>query len=194
MLHSLRSVLCCGGIVLSAFVGMAGAQGDEPKSPSSAGPKPAAAAPRRPTREELEKQFSEQLSGATFAGQFSVAGQKEGAAPHMERYTLARVSKVSGDTWQFEARMQYGQLDVTLPLRLEVKWADDTPVISLTDLTIPGMGTFTSRVLVYGDRYAGTWQHGKAGGHLWGRIEKGPAKQPTTPATPSPASRTTPSK
>jgi len=30
-------------------------------------------------------------------------------------------------------------------------------------------------VLIYGDRYAGTWQHDKVGGHLWGRIEK-PAK------------------
>ena len=34
------------------------------------------------------------------------------------------------------------------------------------------LGTFTARVLIYDNRYAGTWQHGKAGGHLFGRIEK----------------------
>ena len=45
-----------------------------------------------------------------------------------------------------------------------------TGVFSLTG-TIPGLGTFTARVMFYGDRYAGTWQHGKAGGHMWGQIE-----------------------
>jgi len=55
---------------------------------------------------------------------------------------------------------------------LQVKWAGDTPVITLTNLTIPGLGTFTSRVMIYGDRYAGTWQHDKTGGHLWGKIVK----------------------
>ena len=55
--------------------------------------------------------------------------------------------------------------------------AGDTPVITLTHVVVPGLGTFTSRVMVYGDRYAGTWQHDKVGGHLWGHIEHG-----TTPA------------
>ncbi len=39
------------------------------------------------------------------------------------------------------------------------------------------MGTFTSRVMVYGDRYAGTWQHDKVGGHMWGHIEHAGATQ-----------------
>jgi hypothetical protein len=34
-----------------------------------------------------------------------------------------------------------------------------------------------TRLFFYGDRYAGTWQHGKVG-HMSGRIEKkGPADQ-----------------
>jgi hypothetical protein len=28
------------------------------------------------------------------------------------------------------------------------------------------------RLFFHGDRYAGTWQHGAIGGHMWGRIEK----------------------
>ena len=42
----------------------------------------------------------------------------------------------------------------------------------MTDLAIPNLGTFTARVVIYDGRYAGTWQHGKVGGNLFGRIEK----------------------
>ena len=51
-------------------------------------------------------------------------------------------------------------------------WAGDTPMVSLTDLTVPMLGSFTVRVIFYGDRYAGTWQHDAVGGHLFGVIEK----------------------
>jgi hypothetical protein len=67
---------------------------------------------------------------------------------------------------------------VKLPVPLEVFWAGDTPVITLTHAAVPGMGTFTSRVMIYGDRYAGTWQHDKFGGHMWGKIEHGEKSEP----------------
>ncbi|HEY3963872.1 MAG TPA: hypothetical protein VGM05_04895 [Planctomycetaceae bacterium] len=121
---------------------------------------------------ELDKKFAEDMSGVVFAGSYSVTrGGKETPA-EMEKYTITRVTKSKDDYWIFVARIQYGKRDITIPMSLQVKWAGDTPVITLTDLTIPGLGMFTSRVLIYGDRYAGTWQHGKTGGHLWGRIEK----------------------
>ena len=41
-----------------------------------------------------------------------------------------------------------------------------------SDLAIPGFGTFTSRVLIYRGQYAGTWDGGDHGGHLFGKIEK----------------------
>ena len=44
-------------------------------------------------------------------------------------------------------------------------------MIMLTDFTIPTVGTFTVRVFFYGDQYAGLWQHGTTGGHMFGRIE-----------------------
>ena len=94
-----------------------------------------------------------------------------------EKYKLKTVKKLpGGNRWLFE--YQYGDKGTVIPLPREVKWAGDTPVITLTELTIPGMGTFTARVLVYGDRYAGTWQHGKVGGHLFGRIEKPKSPEP----------------
>ena len=79
-------------------------------------------------------------------------------------------------------RIQYGELDVTLPLDLQVFWAADTPVITLTNFTIPALGTFSARVLVHGSGYAGTWQHGEQGGHLFGRVlrDREEGRQPAT--------------
>lgn len=123
-------------------------------------------------QEALEQAFAEKLSGAVFSGHYSVTAGKEEKPAQMEKYTIAKVSKLKDDLWLFTARIEYGKNNLMVPMTLQVKWAGDTPMITLTDLTIPGLGTFTSRVLIYGDRYAGTWQHGKNGGHLWGRIEK----------------------
>lgn len=123
-------------------------------------------------QEELEKKFTEDMSGVVFSGSYSVTKEGKETPAAMEKYTIASVSKVKDDLWLFTARIQYGKHDLTIPMTLQVKWAGDTPMITLTNLAIPGLGTFTSRVLIYGDRYAGTWQHGKTGGHLWGRVEK----------------------
>ena len=131
----------------------------------------------KPNREELEKTFAERMSGTVLVGHYSVIG-KETKPANPERYEMKKVSKFGEDLWVFEARIKYGQTDVTLPLTLRMVWADDTPMISLTNVSLPGLGAaFGARVIFHGDLYAGTWQHGKVGGHLWGTIEKAePAK------------------
>jgi hypothetical protein len=58
------------------------------------------------------------------------------------------------------------------PVVVPMRWVGDTPVIMMTDTSLPGLGTFTVRVLFHADRYAGTWQHGEVGGHMSGRIAK----------------------
>lgn len=123
-------------------------------------------------REALYKLFEKKLSGVKLVGRFTILG-KDGNELPKEEYTIKSVKKLpEGDYWQFDARIQYGDKDVAVPLPLEVKWAGNTPVITLTDFTIPGMGTFSSRVVIYKNKYAGTWTHGKVGGHLFGLIEK----------------------
>jgi hypothetical protein len=136
------------------------------------------------SREDLEKGFAERMSGVVFSGSYSVTSGGEEKPARMEKYTITKVSKFKDDYWVFNARIQYGKNDVTIPMTLPVKWAGDTPVITLTNLSIPGLGTFTARVLIYGDRYAGTWQHDKTGGHLWGRIERIEKAAETAPAKP----------
>jgi hypothetical protein len=120
---------------------------------------------------DRERAFAETLNGASLVGRFTVAGREDRPA-RPERYDIASIEKVGEDQWRFNARIQYGEVDATVPIVVPVAWAGDTPMITITDFTIPTMGTFTARVFFHGDRYAGTWQHGQVGGHMYGRIEK----------------------
>jgi len=89
-----------------------------------------------------------------------------------ERYEITEVSKLEGDRWRFNARVKYGNVDVTLPVVVPMVWAGDTPMISITDFAIPGLGDeFGARVVFYDNRYAGTWDHGEYGGMMYGTIE-----------------------
>lgn len=125
-----------------------------------------------PSRDELIKKLEADLTNVKLVGRFTVSG-REDREPRPEEYTITSAMKLpDGDMWLIKSRVKYGDKDMTVPIPLEIKWAGDTPVITLTDLTIPGLGTFTSRVVIYENRYAGTWQHGNVGGNLFGRIEK----------------------
>jgi hypothetical protein len=126
-----------------------------------------------PSQEELFRRFEERLSGAQLVGFFTTRGDEASRPLREDRYTIDKVSKGKGDFWLFEAHIQYNNQDTKLRMPLEVKWAGDTPVITLTKVFVPGLGTFTARVLIYENEYAGTWDAGDHGGHLFGRIERG---------------------
>lgn len=115
----------------------------------------------------LEREFEQTLTGAVLAGKFAM-----GSRVAEDRYTIAKASKIAGEAWVIQARIQYGTHDVTVPVPVKVKWAGDTPVITLTDVGVPGLGTFTARVLVYRNQYAGTWSNKDHGGQMWGVIER----------------------
>lgn len=167
MIRSISLVLASWILVLS---GLHTARAEEPNAKPT-DEKVAKEKPTEPTQADLEKQFAEDLSGATLVGRYTTDGQED-AKQSEEKYVIRKVAKIKDDRWLFIVRMQFGDIDMNLPLQLTVRWAGDTPVITLTDLTIPGLGTFTSRVAIYRGRYAGTWQHGKMGGHLFGKVVK----------------------
>ncbi len=130
-----------------------------------------------PDQAALDAQFAKNMTNVTLVGRFTIDGDDK--PPKQERYTITSVTKLQGDLWLFNARVQYGSKDVTLPLVLPVKWAGDTPMISITKLGMPGLGTYTARVLFYDDHYAGTWSGSPThGGSLFGRLEHAPATQP----------------
>ena len=118
-------------------------------------------------QEKREREFQESMTGVVLEGHFTLNG-KEGLS--VERYEIEKVSRMPGDFWVFHARIQYGGTDVTVPVPVKIVWAGDTPVVSLTDATIPGVGTFTARVLFYGGQYVGTWSSGTHEGQQFGRI------------------------
>jgi hypothetical protein len=121
---------------------------------------------------EAERQFADRMSGSSLVGLFTIDGREARGAGRPERYDLSSVEKVGDDQWRFNARIRYGSVDATVPIVVPLRFLGDTPMITLTDLTIPTLGTFTARVFFHEDRYSGVWQHGAFGGHMYGRIEK----------------------
>ena len=134
-----------------------------------------------------EKQFTESLSGSVLVGTFSIDGLSPDKSPLPERYELKSVKKTADGLWTFKARLTYLNQDLTVPITVPVVWAGDTPMVSLSDATLPGVGKeLSARVIFHEGRYAGTWRHGTFGGHMWGRIE--PADAPSSaPDSESPA-------
>jgi hypothetical protein len=124
------------------------------------------------SQEQREQAFKEMMNGVTLAGRSTrlnddkVIGQ--------EKYVIEGVTKLTGNTWLLRSRLQYGGRDIPLPLPVEIEWAGDTPVITLTDLSIPGMGTYTARVVLYRGQYAGTWSGKNGGGQIFGQIVRNP--------------------
>ncbi len=115
-----------------------------------------------------EQRFQEMMSGITLVGHSTMLN-KEGVSGE-EQYRIDKVSKVAGDTWLFQTRLKYHDHEIPVPIPLTVLWAGDTPMITLTDLSIPGVGTYTARVILYKDQYAGTWSGSNVGGQLFGKI------------------------
>jgi hypothetical protein len=125
----------------------------------------------------LEKEFQESMTDVVLVGTCNVTRTGDDAKLRPERYEVKSVNHVAGDIWTFTTRIQYGERDVTVPVPVKLMWAGDTPVVTLTDADIPGVGTFTARVVFYRDHYSGMWWHGETGGNQFGRILRGEEAQ-----------------
>lgn len=123
------------------------------------------------TLSDIERRFTEQMQGASLIGSFTVDGRGDGRARE-DRYDIESVTKVGEGLWRFNAGMSCCGVNGTIPIVVPMQFVADTPVIMMTDTSLPGLGTFTVRLFFYGDRYAGSWQHGEVGGLMSGRIEK----------------------
>ncbi len=121
------------------------------------------------TSSDLHHRLAEYLANTKFVGQFTIEGKD--APPKTEEYWISKCEKLETENmYRLTARIRYGETDREVPLELKIVFAGNTPVITLDEFWIPGMGTFDARVVIRKDRYAGTWQHGEHGGHLFGKI------------------------
>ncbi len=133
------------------------------------------AQPPAESRRELYKKLANRLTGTKWVGNFTVTGQDLGNLTAEEYEILSAKKAEKGEFWNLTVRIKYGKNDMTLPLPpIEILWAGKTPVITVDRLAIPLLGTFDARVIIRGDKYAGTWSHDNVGGHLFGTIEKLP--------------------
>ncbi len=164
-LCSAKTVRCCGVVLVGILLGVAAVDADaQDVEERTVG---------ETKREARFDAFAESMRNVRLKGHFTVVSQGKTRTAQEEEYTIKSVKKLpKGDQWLFQARIRYGRVDMTVPLVLNVKWAGATPVIALDSLTIPGLGTFSARVLFHGKRYVGTWQHDDKGGHLYGVLEK----------------------
>ncbi len=119
---------------------------------------------------KLNESFEKMMTKVKLVGNFTVDGKEDQDLPK-EEYIVEKVKKTNeGDYWVITARIKYGNVDLSVPVPVEVKWAGKTPVITLDNITLPGLGTFSSRVVLDKGKYAGTWTHDNVGGHLFGKI------------------------
>jgi hypothetical protein len=164
VLISIVLVVCAGSICKSS-------RGQQ--APAAPQTQPATA------QADLDKKFQETMTNATMTGHFIVSGNEQNQ--HNDHYTIVSAKKLMGDLWVITAKIEYRGEAVAIPLVVPVKWAGDTPVIGVTDMSIPGMGSYTARVMIYKDQYTGMWDAGTHGGLMWGKIEHtASATAPTT--------------
>ncbi len=157
-LFSLFAMLALGGTLFAQ---------DKPSPSGAAGE---TQAKPKASQEELEAKFKATMTKATMAGRWCSVKEGKMGAEKEDKYSIVGVSKIGGDAWIIQARIQYNQKDIIAPIPVQVKWAGDTPVITLDKVPVPGGGVYSARVLVYGDTYAGTWSGGDHGGLLNGII------------------------
>lgn len=122
---------------------------------------------------ERERAFTERMRGVVLDGRFSVETPERRPGFFEDRYEIAGVQKLDGDRWRFDARLVYGDLDLTLPVVVPVLWAGEVPMIHLVDANLPGLGEeFGATILFHGDHYAGTWSHGEVAGFMLGSVSR----------------------
>ena len=154
-----KFVMFCGALLVISALSLTG-QAEEPTEAEIA------------ARDEA---FSKSMAKCVLVGSFTIDGKESEGAPKAERYEIESVTQASENLWIFMTRVKYGKLDAKLPITVPVEWAGDTPMVSLTNATLPGLGEgFSARVIFHESRYAGTWQHGAIGGHMFGKIERAP--------------------
>lgn len=118
-----------------------------------------------------EKEFQESMANVLMEGGATRDG-KEGVST--DKYSVVKVEKTGPESWTFQVKVNMKGTEVVLPLPIDIKWAGDTPVITLTDKILPGMGTYTARVVIYRGNYAGTWSGAHGGGKVFGKLTKQP--------------------
>jgi hypothetical protein len=128
-------------------------------------------------QEAREAAFAELLTGAKLTGYFT-DDTRPTAGLQKDSYVIKSAELLEDDVWRIESLI--GETNLTVAVFVKVKWAGDTPVITLDQAEVPGMGKWDARVLFHGGSYAGLWSGSTHAGQMVGKVERAakPAEKP----------------
>ena len=136
-------------------------------------PQEAVTSPPADSQAQRDENFKKLVTNVRLVGNFTLDGDTDPGKLRREEYAITGAMKLgNGDSWALTSRIKYGDVDLTVPVPVQVKWAGNTPVITVDSVKIPVLGMFSALVLLDKTRYAGTWSHDEKGGHLFGVIER----------------------
>jgi hypothetical protein len=168
----MKRILCIGSACIALAVFSVPFMLQPPQSLAQEKKQPEKIATKNPIAE-----FEEYLSNSKLTGSFTIDGKPLDKL-EAETYEIKTAKKLDGydSLWEIVARIKYGDKDVEVPVEINVEWIGKTPVMVMDSMALPGLGTFSARVVFHDKKYAGTWKHDDVGGHLFGRVEKAVAK------------------
>lgn len=128
-------------------------------------------APQKPLPTDPEERFKVLFTKASLSGRWAplrdgALGEERGG----DKYNIVSAVKGEGDNWIISAKMKYRDQEFVIPVPVKMKFAGDTAILTVDNLTIPNGGTYTARLLFYERTYSGTWKGQRGGGMLYGTI------------------------
>ena len=166
-------------LFLIAATALTSAQAQSPEPAKSANTQsasqkveePKAAVTQKPLPAEPEERFKFLFTKSYLSGRW--APLKDGALGDErmgDKYQIVSVAKGKDDNWVVNAKLKYREQEFVLPFPVRMKFDGDTAILIVDDLTIPGGGTYSARLMIYERTYSGTWKGQRGGGMLYGTI------------------------
>ncbi len=145
------------------------AQDSKPVAPDKAAT--AAKAEPKPWAANPEDRFKELFTKCYLSGRWApLKDGKLGEEKGGDKYNIVSVTKGKGEGWIIHAKMKYRGQEFVLPIPVTVKFAGDTTLLIVDDLTFAYGGIYSARLLIHGRTYSGSWSDGRSGGMLYGVI------------------------
>lgn len=135
-----------------------------------------------------EPKFIAMLKDATLKGSWApIQGGPLGKDKDDNAYRIKRAEKTEDGKWSIVSLFQMRGREFEFPIRSDVKFAGDTAVLILNDVSAGrGAANWSARVMFHGDIYTGRWwetANPEHGGTIAGTITReGEAEQSSPPA------------
>ena len=150
------------------------AQGQAPAEPAKETKPEApakAVASSQPLPSDPEERFKLLFTKAYLSGRWAALKDGQlGEERTGDKYNIVSVVKGTGSNWTVNAKMKYRDQEVVMPIPVQIRFAGDTTIMEVNNLSIPGGGTYTARLMIYERTYSGTWKGQRGGGMLYGTI------------------------